>query len=289
MLNEELDQVLGVQKSLGPWQNIGSEACSVVGTSQDWSDFPINNMLNLFNQNSNISNWVGNIDPQLYVADELYCPTESASGVYDPDDIEWAENCSEILEDNGFIDLDEDTDFDNYDALLAYALCNGHIYGQIAETVISSHNELEPGVLYHFHQADYQNADGSFILPEFTLDAGVYSIASYFSDGSKSILYLDNDERVVNNSQLCSFLDAIVFPVPIMGNSFNLQLHATAQLKFQYELVELNGNMVYSEKYEVENGHNKNHTISLNTIPSGILLHRFKFQDGSVKVIETSK
>lgn len=91
LLNAAYDEIIGVQKTAGPWRNIASQVCSANGILIDYSNFDIDGVLNLFNMHSNINEFVETSNDYYHVDSELFCPMASSSGAYDPDDNSWSD------------------------------------------------------------------------------------------------------------------------------------------------------------------------------------------------------
>lgn len=66
-----------------------------------------------------------------------------------------------------------------------------------------------------------------------------------------------------------------------------MKAHAT--LKFDYELRDFTGNLLVSRKFVIHKDHEKTQKMNEKNIPEGFLIHRFIFEDGSVKTIQTQK
>ena len=84
-------------------------------------------------------------------------------------------------------------------------------------------------------------------------------------------------------------LDATIFPSPITGNKFEIKTLAHASVKFVYELRDFTGELLLSKNFMEHKGHESVRKINAKNIPEGIMLHRFIFEDGSVKTIQTIK
>ncbi len=290
LLSFSMDGIIGVQKTLGPWQNIGSSACYANGITTDWTQFGTNGLISHFNDYSNISEWVGNSDPSLYVADELYCPASAYSVSYDPSDQSWGGGCFEILSLEDIVENDEDSDgdVDLYDNQLTYADCMEYSLPGMEELIISAYDGLVPVEVLHFTSDDFEDAQGNFILPSFSIDEGFYAVTTYFSNGGYMSYHIEAKNPLRNTCPQSSLLDVTVFPVPLVGNTHQLHMVSNSSLNFQYDVLDLQATSYYSEKYRLSGAHDKNHRIDCDNLPSGILLHRFTFEDGSVKIIQST-
>ena len=66
-----------------------------------------------------------------------------------------------------------------------------------------------------------------------------------------------------------------------------MKAHAT--LKFDYELRDFTGALVTTKNFTIHKDHEKIQRMNEKNIPEGFLVHRFIFEDGSVKTIQTMK
>ncbi|MCK4663706.1 MAG: hypothetical protein KAT68_12620 [Bacteroidales bacterium] len=146
------------------------------------------------------------------------------------------------------------------------------------------------GESYKFTESDLFSAEGEFIGPSFQLDAGLYNITFRFNNNSFFNIIADIKEPIINNCELSNFLEPTIFPVPIDGDNFSIKLKATASLIFTYELFDSNGNRIFDEKLSIKKDYDEIFQIQpAGGIPSGILINRFEFKDGSYISITTQK
>lgn len=129
-----------------------------------------------------------------------------------------------------------------------------------------------------------------FNAPKFVLDPGLYAIEFTLNSGFTFPIYKEVKKKLLNYYELSHFLHVNAYPSPIIDNQFTLHLVADAKLKFDYKLVDFNGNVLYTKIFALQKGHDGTHTIKVHYgIPKGILFHRFIFEDGSQISIETCK
>jgi hypothetical protein len=123
------------------------------------------------------------------------------------------------------------------------------------------------------------------------LSQGLYEVA-FVLDGVyfPVIEELKFEESNTTPILLADILNANIYPVPIIGNEFNIKLNAEEMLNVVYTLHDANGTELHRQNINVPKNQEINRTIRpKNNIPNGIILHRFTFDDGSVKTIETIK
>jgi hypothetical protein len=134
--------------------------------------------------------------------------------------------------------------------------------------------------------------NGELMKTDFTLESGLYNIAVQTKEGYYISIIKEVKKTLTNGITLAEHLNVTVFPVPITGDDFMLNLQADYKMKFQYILSDLDGTELYKKNFVVQEGHNKNHSIKANgnaSFPSGILVNTFIFEDGSSKSFQTMK
>ncbi len=95
---------------------------------------------------------------------------------------------------------------------------------------------------------------------------------------------------MVNSSLQANQLNATVFEVPIKGNTFNIHFQTTANVEFAYELIDGQGQRLFTSRFKLKQGYDANVAIDPQlSLPNGLLVHRFVFADGSAKTITTIK
>lgn len=133
-------------------------------------------------------------------------------------------------------------------------------------------------------QSDLFDANGNFVPFSIELPAGLYQITAAISQSSNVIptSFFELKEPIEWDLSLSTMFDHTIFPVPHVDDQFNINMQAFVNLKVGYELYDFRGNLIYSNTYNLEQGHNENHTIIPDKpIPTGILINRFIFEDGS--------
>ena len=126
------------------------------------------------------------------------------------------------------------------------------------------------------------DSNGEFTSPALSIDKGLNIINIILKGGANRRFVFENLNPISGELALSNFLDVTIFPVPIHGNSFTINFNASASLDFTYELFDFAGNRLEGIDYSISKDHNENHVISPSVeIPSGILLNKFTFEDGS--------
>jgi hypothetical protein len=134
------------------------------------------------------------------------------------------------------------------------------------------------------------NENGNFMPFSANLEPGLYYMYTAFAATSAVIpeTYFELKNPIQINFNLSHFFNFTVFPVPHIEDQFSINMQATSDLNTRYELYDFQGNLVHRAHYQLKQGHNENHLIQpANPIPSGLLINRFTFDDGSVKTLTT--
>lgn len=132
---------------------------------------------------------------------------------------------------------------------------------------------------------DYNNLfteDGVFNGFSGTIGAGLNKMSISFNNGSYTSGYFYLEEEQDVSISLSDLVGLTVFPNPITENEFNITLNSIATLSFTYNLYDEQGNLIYSKDFSTLGDESARYSIEPNFIPSGIMLHRLQFEDGSV-------
>ena len=110
-----------------------------------------------------------------------------------------------------------------------------------------------------------------------------------FSTGEYERRIVELDKEVINATVYANLADVTAFPSPITNNKYDVKIDAQATLTIAYELRDFTGEVILTRTFNVHKGQEKTFKINHNNIPNGILFHRFVFEDGSTKSIQTIK
>lgn len=125
-----------------------------------------------------------------------------------------------------------------------------------------------------------------------TLTPNLYRVNVENSNGEYFSIVKEVTETFVNSLDMSDFLAVSAFPVPFTGNEFTLNLVATANVKFDYTLSDLNGVVYYQETIALRENDDINHVIKAingEDFPTGILVNNFNFADGSTESFQIIK
>lgn len=143
--------------------------------------------------------------------------------------------------------------------------------------------------LFESNNGNGQGGNGKFKGLNFTLEPGLYSIGMAFNTGEYERRIIEIDKEVINATVYANLADVSAFPSPIITNKYDVKIDAQATLTIAYELRDFTGELILTRTFNVHKAQEKTFKITDNNIPNGILFHRFVFEDGSTKSIQTIK
>jgi hypothetical protein len=123
-----------------------------------------------------------------------------------------------------------------------------------------------------------------FVSHNTDFETGVYILRFFFSDGSNyTTIVTHNSETdpVVNNA---AFATLSIVPNPVIDSWLKLDLTVERYMKFELEVLTLNGDILHAEWMSMEEDTQASKGIRLPNVnfPSNQLIVRMKFQDGSI-------
>ncbi len=125
------------------------------------------------------------------------------------------------------------------------------------------------------------------------IKTGLYNLSYLTKNGEYKSFIVEAKTNCVLTSQIKDFVTVNIFPVPIIGNTFSINLETPADETFTYELWDNNGNKIHTQIISLTSTSGTPFTIKVATrtdIPVGVtLINRFIFSDGSVKTLNTIK
>lgn len=135
------------------------------------------------------------------------------------------------------------------------------------------------------------DSEGNLISQNYTLAKGLYNLVLMDAnqDAVKFIFELEhNAQLIINKSDLAVIS---IYPNPFDANQQTItsKIESSVNSRYTYTVVDLNNNEFYRSSGFVRSG--DLHEIKLRTqnLPSGQLFHKFVFDDGSVKILQTLK
>lgn len=141
-----------------------------------------------------------------------------------------------------------------------------------------------------FRKDSLFSPNGSPVSTNFTLEKGLYEINYLLNDGLNFPLIFEVLEKTTQSYALSNYLSINIFPVPInKDGSYSVNFDAKATLKFDYIVYDEFGKKQFERKFVMHQGHERTVKIRDNKLPSGILFHKFVFEDNSEINITTLK
>lgn len=285
--------VWGVMKRLGPWKNSVIQTGQL--TIQPWEcsnprSFAITAM-------NNYGDFTGYPDLEClpaWGADDL-----SGSGL--------SGGCAAAI--NSFV---WGVDGDLYDLLTIMATCDGNTntgdldwWDLLEETTIIrvdyEDDDTQPilinaAKLFNSNQGgngnggnnEYRKGNGKINAPVFEVPPGLYTIGVRMKGGKYIPIVKEVLQMVTNKMDQSTVLDVKIYPSPITDDRFDITLKADAKVRVDYYLIDFYGNELHKRTFALQNDLEVTHKIKpTKAMPNGILMHRFVFEDGSVKVMQT--
>jgi hypothetical protein len=290
--------IYGVQKKMVYWPSGSIQANNMTDVANlSAADLP--GIVDFMNNQSNIDDLIADS-----ICGELTCnfgggyfdasePNNSTSGLIDCylENNNWNNDPFDDMDYNGdeSIDIWDDAYFISHNCELPSApnpLLAEITYNKI-DGSMSGPGERPAA---HWTKPNIYDNNGNWILNGFTLEPGLYWIGIRY-EGEPFVHYFrEIKETMVNTSLQSNQLTATVFEVPIKGNTFSIHLQATANVEFGYELIDGQGQTLYTSRFKLKQGYDANVAIDPQvSLPDGLLVHRFVFADGSAKTITTIK
>lgn len=284
--------VYGIRKHYGPWQNAyGSLQSNTISSGESNCSQNFNWAKNQVNSNS--GQFTLYDVPQLSCNGTEFSPGASpyfGDGPFISDDFI---QCEEWVEDALEGDNQDVWTVISYigecieDDFLSFAGGAFEWPTKLISITLKSDNGMSPIVIQENMLFD-QN--GNFIGDTIRLSRGFYNIGLQFSDNSYKTIFFERTTAINSNLSQADFLDVNIYEVPVTDDDFYLDMNATARVRFTYSLYDNQANLLFEESYVIEKDTDVNALISVaRGIPSGILINKFAFTDGSEIVIQTIK
>jgi len=141
-----------------------------------------------------------------------------------------------------------------------------------------------------FSNAQLAAAASNFRSLTFTLNPGVHLATIACNDGSIRTLYFATKSKVSNSVEMKDFIGVNIFPNPIPGNEYMINLTSQISTTILYEVLDLQGNTLYKDRFIVKEDSDVTPKILFpSNMPTGVLVHRFVLPDGSWKSVLTTK
>ncbi|RLD26521.1 MAG: hypothetical protein DRI54_02685 [Bacteroidetes bacterium] len=281
------NEVIRVQKHKGWWSDLDGTIQHDIMTGDlsqsNTCTFNTQGAIDYFIQHSNIEEY---FDPEdIPFTQILCCASGEISGI-DTED----EECSGPWID---VDYNQDGELNGFDFWHFFVYgCESSapdaLDGLSFMIIDNISNPMSPNI--EITGDEFFDDNGEFTPPTFTIEKGLNRMEVIMKGGKSRYIVFESKETIVSEYLLSDLLAVNIFPVPVIGDEFKMNIQSGATLDFTYELFDFNGNLLHKIDYSVKQGHNEDHKVrSDKPIPRGLLLNRFTFKDGSTKSITTSK
>jgi hypothetical protein len=145
--------------------------------------------------------------------------------------------------------------------------------------------------IFHYTVNELIDPAGSIIQPSIdNISLGLYELSFMRKDqGGVNYITFELKEEIDGTIPREDFVTANIYPVPHTNNyEFNINLQATANSRFSYEIFTTYGDLVHRQSFSIPQGHDEDHKIQLqDPLPKGTLINKFTFSDGSSFSITT--
>ncbi len=145
-----------------------------------------------------------------------------------------------------------------------------------------ANNPNDPFVTQRYVRSDYFDQNGNYSGGSFTVPKGLLRVSYNFRNGTKKDYYVFNGEANTASLTQADFVNFVAYPVPVIDNSFNFNLHANQRVTFTLELRNSNGHLIYSNRYSVAKDHDLEEVITpADGIQTGTYFCKLTFGDNS--------
>ena len=133
--------------------------------------------------------------------------------------------------------------------------------------------------------------NGNLLPLNFTLHKGLYNVVFVDQNNNtfRVMIELENDTpHTLNKADMVS---VNIFPNPIDSNTGQMSttLESLINCSFNYTIVDANNRLYHQDQGHLNANDQTELIIKTQNLPSGQLFHKFVFDDGSVKILQTLK
>jgi hypothetical protein len=147
----------------------------------------------------------------------------------------------------------------------------------------------DPTTIVSLGKDDLFDLNGNFELPPIVIDKGTYCANVQFKNGKVLRFFFSSNQRTVNQVTDAMLVDVTVAPVPIVGDQFTVQVNSSTNTSALYEVLDNMGRGIYKSELKISEEDFRFPVHVVQGIPSGNVIHKFTFADGSIKTINTIK
>jgi hypothetical protein len=195
---------------------------------------------------------------------------------------------------NGLYDPTDNNHTDIWDMLLV-ALDKAEEDGVIPTNTISEFaavrfDNLSTKEFHYFDSQDFMEAGSNRNTLAFTLSPGIYQARIILSTGEMRSIYFATNEKIQNSIEMKDLVSITAFPNPIIGDNYSLLINSSVDVTVNYEVLNLQGISLHKERLIIKGNNVATPKITLpQGVPSGTIIHRFSYPDGSWESLLTTK
>lgn len=236
-------------------------------------------------------------DLDLYCAGMLKPVDYNVDWEYSPSDwwVEWTEELwNDFVGRTGWFEPSNNNNQDVWDMMIA-ALNQAHVANEIPSNTLDQFHavrfdNLTTKEYYYFSAGDFAAAALNRNNLSFTLNPGLYKTTMILSNGEMQHLYFATTERLNNGLDMKDYISILAFPNPVVGNSYSLKIDAQINAIFDYEVLNLQGVSLHKDRFQIRANTSSTPVITpIQGVPSGIIVHKFTYPDGSWESFMTTK
>jgi hypothetical protein len=103
-------------------------------------------------------------------------------------------------------------------------------------------------------------------------------------------IYFATNEKIQNSIEMKDLVSITAFPNPIIGDNYSLLINSSVDVTVNYEVLNLQGISLHKERLIIKGNNVATPKITLpQGVPSGTIIHRFSYPDGSWESLLTTK
>lgn len=155
-------------------------------------------------------------------------------------------------------------------------------FDQITSIYIDPSTTTTPGTHTLQVNVDGVNDPRLVRIPKTTIQPGLYEIKVVLKDGRVLRHYEDFAAPITINSRFASFVDENIYPVPVTGNRFAVDMDLLFPMIINFTVVDNMGTPKYNATWTFPQAGRNKQVIDMNPLWNNGLYHAiFQFPDGS--------
>lgn len=292
--------VYGVQKTMGKWRG----QLFMIDWVNSYSDFcepDIQDMITKFNLHVGFSSYnepyIGTPVPNLECDQVSYAEFNHSlpdgneyfdclNKIIDPQDevgnfTQYISSIRECVDD--YLEYSFESNFDDPNTHNNYS----YLWPKYIAKIILKNSDGEISPIELDYNALF-NEKGEYIGSTFFTPSGLYEVILVGENSNTLTQLVELKKDVYNGFRMADFLNVILYPNPLIDNSYSIQLQTMDnEVSFIYKMFDANSNLRETESIAMDAGKNLTRSYSsfVSAYPNGLMVHQFIFSDGSVKTV----